>query len=101
MIDLYVKMYASGSINKKRINLGKKDSSGVYKLNLIVDPELEKLNKFIVINQKAFNINKGIEITKELTRKNMEVYFILSNLENDILKGETVLKSDILKLEVK
>ena len=100
MKDIKVRMYSSGGLNLKSVSLGRKNSSGIYKLKLLVDENLNGLNKFIVINNKAYNINDGLEINKSLTSKNNDVYFILSSNDQNILKGETVLKSEKLKLEV-
>lgn len=94
MIELSVKMFPSGTLNVKSINVGKKGSSGIYKLKLITDKELEGLEKFIVIKNKAYNISNGVVINEVFTKQNMEVYFMLKGYN-------TQLKSDILKLEVK
>ena len=100
MKDIKVRMYSSGSLNLKSVSIGRKNSNGIYKLKLLVDDNLSNLNKFIVINNKAYNINDGLEINKTLTNKNNDVYFILSSNDKNILKGDTVLKSENLKLEV-
>lgn len=100
MKDIKVRMYSSGSLNLKSVSLGRKNSSGIYKLKLLVDDNLSNLNKFIVINNKAYNINGGIVINKTLTSKNNDVYFILSSNDINILKGSVILKSEKLKLEV-
>lgn len=100
MKDIKVRMYSSGSLNLKSVSLGRKNSSGIYKLKLLVDDNLSNLNKFIVINNKAYNINDGLEVNKTLTNKNNDVYFILSSNDINILKGNVILKSEKLKLEV-
>ena len=100
MKDIKVRMYSSGSLNLKSVSIGRKNSNGIYKLKLLVDDNLSNLNKFIVINNKAYNINDGLEINKTLTNKNNDVYFILSSNDINILKGDVILKSEKLKLEV-
>lgn len=100
MKDIKVRMYSSGSLNLKSVSIGRKNSNGIYKLKLLVDDNLSNLNKFIVINNKAYNINDGLEINKTLTNKNNDVYFILSSNNINILKGNVILKSEKLKLEV-
>ena len=37
MKDIKVRMYSSGSLNLKSVSIGRKNSSGIYKLKLLVD----------------------------------------------------------------